>query len=82
MSKRNWYSIDAKAGSKEADLFIYDTVGIWGVAANEFVKDLNALDVSTINLRINSPGGNVFDGVAIFNALKKHDAKVITHIEA
>ena len=82
MSKRNWYSIEAKAGSKEADLFIYDTVGIWGVAANEFVKDLNSLDVSTINLRINSPGGNVFDGVAIYNALKKHDAKVITHIEA
>lgn len=82
MSKRNWYLIEAKAGSKEADLFIYDTVGIWGVAANEFVKDLNALDVNTINLRINSPGGNVFDGVAIFNALKKHEAKVITHIEA
>ena len=82
MSKRSWYSIEAKAGSKEADLFIYDTIGVWGVAANEFVKELNDLDVDTLNLRINSPGGNVFDGVAIFNALKKHDAKVITHIEA
>lgn len=80
--KRSWYSVEAKAGGKEADVFIYDTVGIWGVSANEFVKDLNAIDAKTINLRINSPGGNVFDGVAIYNALKKHDAKVITHIEA
>lgn len=79
---RSWYSIEAKAGNKEADVFIYDTVGIWGVAANDFVRDLNEIDAKTINLRINSPGGNVFDGVAIFNALKKHDAKVITHIEA
>ena len=82
MPKRSWYSIEAKAGKKEADVFIYDTVGIWGVAANDFVRDLNEIDAKTINLRINSPGGNVFDGVAIFNALKKHDAKVITHIEA
>lgn len=79
---RSWYSIEAKAGNKEADVFIYDTVGIWGVAANDFVRDLNEIDAKTINLRINSPGGNVFDGVAIFNALKKHEAKVITHIEA
>lgn len=79
---RSWYSIEAKAGNKEADVFIYDTVGIWGVEANTFVRELNEIDVKTINLRINSPGGNVFDGVAIFNALKKHDAKVITHIEA
>lgn len=81
-SEKSWYSIEAKAGKKEADVFIYDVVGIWGVSANEFVRELNNLDVKTINLRINSPGGNVFDGVAIFNALIKHDAYVKTHIEA
>lgn len=80
--KRSWFSIDAQAGAKEADVFIYDTVGIWGVSANEFVRELNAIDAKIINLRINSPGGSVFDGVAIFNALKKHEAKVVTHIEA
>ena len=80
--KRSWYSIGAKAGKDEIDLFIYDNIGIWGVSANEFVKELNDVDAKTINLRINSPGGSVFDGVAIYNALKKHDAKVITHIES
>ena len=80
--KRSWYSIEAKAGKDEIDLFIYDDIGIWGVSANEFVKELRDVDAKTINLRINSPGGSVFDGFAIYNALKKHDAKVVTHIES
>ncbi|TKT55790.1 hypothetical protein DXX75_027890 [Escherichia coli] len=42
-----------------------------GVTAKQFVSELNALgDITHINLHINSPGGDVFEGIAIFNALK------------
>lgn len=68
----------------EATIYIYDIIGEdWygGVAAKDFVMQLNALDVDVIHLRINSPGGDVFDGRAMATALKQHKAKVIAHID-
>jgi len=68
----------------EATIYIYDIIGEdWygGVAAKDFVMQLNALDVEVIHLRINSPGGDVFDGRAMATALKQHKAKVIAHID-
>nr|WP_035886305.1 head maturation protease, ClpP-related [Kosakonia radicincitans] len=70
------------SGNSTADIFIYDEIGYWGVTAKQFVSDLKALgDISLINLHINSPGGDVFDGIAIFNALKHHGASITVHID-
>lgn len=74
-----------KARNAEADVFIYEDVGSgWfgGVSAKQFAEDLKALgDVTVINVHINSYGGEVFDGVAIYTQLKNHPAKVISHID-
>ena len=52
------------------------------VSANNLVKQLDGLtDVSKINVYINSYGGEVAEGLAIYNALRRHKAKVITHCE-
>ena len=76
---RQWYQIEAKS-NKTAEILIYEQIGedFWGdgVSAKRFVEDLQALDVDTIELRINSPGGNVFDGNAIYNALVAHKAEI------
>lgn len=66
-----------------ADVYIYGDIGGWwdGIQPGEFAKEIAALDVSTLNVRINSPGGIVFDGVAIYNSLVQHKASVIIHIE-
>lgn len=77
---RSWYRINAKDG-KEAEVFIYDEIGFFGIRAEQFVKDLSAIQAETINLRVNTPGGNVFEGLAIYNALLAHKAKVNTHID-
>lgn len=69
--------------SPEAEISIYDQIGGFGVSANEFIDGLKALgDVETINLRIASGGGSIVEGNTIFNALKRHSAKVITHIDS
>ncbi|WP_445357377.1 ClpP-like prohead protease/major capsid protein fusion protein [Microbulbifer sp. ANSA002] len=82
MPKKSWYSITAAANATEADIYLYDTIGYWGVTAKDFARDLKALgDVSKINLHINCPGGDVFDGTAIYNLLKDHKAEVETWIE-
>jgi ATP-dependent Clp protease protease subunit len=69
------------AAGDEADIFIYDEISSWwGIGANDFVHDLNDLDATTINLYINSPGGSVFEGYAIYASLnryaEKNDAKI------
>lgn len=71
------------AAEDEATVYIYGDIGGWfgGVVAEDIVKEIAALDVKTLNVRINSPGGLVFDGVAIYNALVAHKADVVVTIE-
>lgn len=77
-----WYEIKASAKASTAEVWIYEEIDEWwGVSAAAFVQELAALDVESINLHINSPGGSVFEGVAIFNALRNHKASVTTYID-
>ena len=81
VKNNSWFRMKASAAD-EADIYIYDEIGFWGVTARQFVSDLQALgDISHINLHINSPGGDVFEGIAIFNALKFHGAAITVHID-
>ena len=58
------------------EILTYDEIGGFGVPAKAFLDELKALGpVLELTLRINSPGGEVFDGVAIYNALKRHPLK-------
>ncbi|EMD6814824.1 Clp protease ClpP [Citrobacter koseri] len=77
----SWFRMQA-SNDNAADIYIYDEIGYWGVTARQFVNELKALgDVTHINLYINSPGGDVFDGIAIFNALKHHGAAITVYID-
>ena len=69
---KNWYAVNAKADKpEEVEISIYDEIGFYGVTAQAFISDLKNLgDVQNIVLSVNSPGGSVFDGLAIYNALK------------
>lgn len=66
-----------------AQVYIYDEIGgSFGVSADEFVKELNDITASKIDVRINSPGGAVWDAIAIYNALIKHPATITTYVDA
>lgn len=66
----------------EATVYLYDVIDSWwGIDSGQFVKDLNAITAKTIHLRINSPGGSVFDAEAIQTALQQHKARVVAHID-
>ncbi len=66
----------------EAEISIYGTIGSFEINAKDFAEDLKGIDADTIHLRIDSPGGSVIDGISIFNALQRHPAKVVTHIDS
>ncbi|WP_432702683.1 head maturation protease, ClpP-related [Lysinibacillus sphaericus] len=93
MSKKQqqkFFQMKASADGKSADIFIYGEITKWAweelgeVSSITFKSELDALgdDVGTINLYINSPGGSVFEGLAIGNMLKRHKARVIAHVDA
>ncbi|WP_198651340.1 ClpP-like prohead protease/major capsid protein fusion protein [Salinicola sp. CPA57] len=65
-----------------AEIAIYDEIGAWGVTARQFAQDLKSLgDVQAINLHIHSPGGDVFEGMAIYNLLANHPATINVYID-
>lgn len=81
-NNQSWYSIKAKANDT-AEISIYDEIGFWGVSAASFAQDLKdcGSNLKQINLHIHSPGGDVFDGIAIYNLLKNHPANVTVYID-
>lgn len=74
--RNDWYRIENKAAADVAEVFIYDEIGYFGVTARDFADDLRAINANQITMHVNSPGGDVFDGVAIYNAIKDHPAEV------
>ncbi len=89
-----WYAIRRKTAMAQAaagetatsaEVLIYGDIGeSWyaeTVTAKQFITDLSALSVDAITVRINSQGGSVPDGLAIYNAIKRHPATITTSIE-
>lgn len=77
---KSWYTIRARDGG--AEVLIYDEIGAYGVSAKGFLAELGALpEAAAIDLRLNSPGGSVFDAVAIHNALSRHAGTVTVWID-
>ena len=76
----SWYTIRARDGG--AEVAIHDEIGAQGVSAKGFLAELGAIpDGAPILVRINSPGGSVFDAVAIHNAIKRHEGTVTVWID-
>jgi len=72
-----WYAVRNQAGDGDrAIVDLYDVIGEWGISAQEFVRDLRDIDASEIELHINSPGGQISDGLTIYNGLRDHPARV------
>ncbi|MFL5911262.1 MAG: head maturation protease, ClpP-related, partial [Gaiellaceae bacterium] len=79
--RNDWYRIANSLGAGPAQVHIYDEIGYWGITASDFVRELSALNVTEIDLHLNSPGGEIFDGIAICNALRSHPATVTTYVD-
>jgi ATP-dependent Clp protease protease subunit len=77
----DWYEIKA-VSDDETELLIYDYIGFPFNDVGDVVRSVADLRGKDITVRINSPGGDVFDAMAIYNSLTGHDAKVTTRAEA
>lgn len=65
-----------------ADVYLFDVIGgWWGCTAEDFVREVGALDVDRIVLHLNSPGGDAAEGVAIANVLRAHRARIVVRVD-
>lgn len=70
-SNKDWFRIENKA-TGPADVFIYDEIGGFGVSVGDFLAEVRKVE-GPVNLHLNSPGGDVFDGMAVYAALKRRE---------
>lgn len=93
MRRQKFYQITVSSENRVADIIIYgditsfatdltrwygDDENIAEVSSRQIIKEINDLDVDTINVYINSYGGEVAEALAIYSALKRHSASVHT----
>ncbi|MHA3737864.1 head maturation protease, ClpP-related [Pseudomonas sp. Eth.TT006] len=83
---KTWYAVHASGESIERviEVFVYGEIGAWGITANQFVQDLRAMDdgVSPVVAAFNSIGGDLFDGLAMHNALSRLGERCTGRIDA
>lgn len=85
--EKDWYKVvnhaaDSTVPEDTTKVYIYDEIGYWGTTASDFVQEFMQITTPKIHVHINSPGGQMFDGLAIYNALKSHPSEVTTIVDA
>lgn len=78
---KDWVEIRDNGDNTDVEILLYDTIGLYGTDPKDFVRTLNGFKGRNLHIRINSPGGSVFDGAAIYNALRRHDGVVTIDID-
>ena len=85
---KGYYNIVSNKNKIEATIFIYGVIGGFDYdkgksinKADNFVADFNAIDANIIHVKINSPGGNVWEGLPIYNALKNSKKTIYTYVD-
>lgn len=91
-NEQHWYRISAATQAEGAadaepapiEIYIYGEIGGWGITANQFIRDLKAIDdgVSPVQVAFNTNGGDLFEGVAIHNALSRLGERCTARIDA
>ena len=86
---KTFFDIKASVDGKSADVFIMGEITPYAweeygeMSSVVFKEKLDAIgDVDELHVYTNSPGGSVFEGIAIANMLKRHKARVIGHVDA
>ena len=84
MSANRWYAIQPSANSEapgSVEISIYDEIGFGGVTAKDFLAEVKKYKGQHIDLRINSVGGSVIEGAAIYNSLRRHKGGLTVHVD-
>ncbi len=81
---KDWFRIENSTTDPDStDVYVYGSIGgFWGIYADEFIDELKAVTTPRVNLRLNSGGGSVFEGVAVANAIRAHPASFTVYVDS
>jgi ATP-dependent Clp endopeptidase proteolytic subunit ClpP len=81
---KEWFRIENSADDVDTtDVYVYDSIGGWfGMWADEFIEAIGEIKTPKMSIRLNSPGGSVFEGIAIANAIRNHPATVTVYVDS
>jgi ATP-dependent protease ClpP protease subunit len=79
--EKRWFRVEnAEDGDGPTQINIFDEISWWGITAQEFVDELAGIK-GDVEIHINSPGGNAFDGITIYNAIRSRTGGVTTVVD-
>lgn len=78
--QKEWYKITNKA-SDIADVYLFNDIGTFGITAQSFIDEIKEYENKELNIHINSLGGEVFEGMAIYSIIQRRKAKTTVYIE-
>jgi ATP-dependent protease ClpP protease subunit len=81
-NKQSWFNVQAAEGDATVgEVSVRGFIGEWGLTDRDFIASVEALgDVATLNVNVNSRGGEIDHAFAIFNFLKAHKARVVVRV--
>lgn len=83
-SRSDWFEIRnaASPDGEKAVIYLYDDIGFFGSTAQDFANELRDVTAPLIEVRIASAGGDMWDGIAIYNSLRSHPSRVVTQVDS
>ena len=78
--QKEWYKIKNNA-SEASDVYLFNDIGTFGITAQSFIDEIKEYDNKELNIHINSLGGEVFEGMAIYSIIQRRKAKTTVYIE-
>lgn len=81
LSKRSWFNLAYEEQDQSANAYIYDDIGMFGIKAKDFIEEVNTVKANKLNVFINSYGGEIDEGVAIYNFLNRFDGEVTIRVD-
>ncbi len=81
MSQKKWFEIKNAKEDSVAKIYIYSEIGEWGVSASDFANEFNRIESDEIELHIDSVGGYVHMGIAIYNIMKQSNKTVVAYVD-
>jgi ATP-dependent Clp endopeptidase proteolytic subunit ClpP len=79
--KRSWFNLAYEKDGETASAYIYDDIGLYGVMAKDFIEEINTSGPKNLNVYINSYGGEIDEGVAIYNFLNRFPGNVTIRVD-
>ena len=85
LNRRKMASFSVENSAEEAHIYLYDSIGkgwFGGIGSKDIIDTLAQIEQKSVHMHINSPGGDVFEGLAIANAMRDSDHRITVHIDA